>query len=481
MATRTAIIDLGSNGIRMAIYEKTSRFAFFILNEQKVKFRLAHGMDENLALSNKQMQKAVQILEYFYTQAKNYKCKKIKCIGTSAIRSASNKVDFLKLIKDKIKLNIKIISGEEEAYLSGFGAINLLPTIQNALALDIGGGSAELCLIAKNKIVKTFSLDIGTVRLKDIYKDKFTKLENYVDYVLSTLPDEFNSPVLIAIGGSLRAISNAIMEKNNYCLNQVHSFSYKLNNEINFIQKIINANNNDLSSLGIKKERHDTIKIGALVFLKIAKKINAKQIITSGAGVREGVFLKDLFARHKGFATNFNPSLKSIQDRFLRNSKSVLANNCSKLFEHLKEINYLDEKYKKLLIYAAKIDEAGNRLSYYSKHKHSAYFALSALNFCIWHEEKAIISTILELKGKKFNFNNLKLKELLSDESTIAWLNYILALAKILSINNEKCNFFYKQKTLHIQKNTNNFIIIDAIKKLSKPKSFGICFNEEII
>ncbi|MBZ7976310.1 Ppx/GppA phosphatase family protein [Campylobacter sp. RM12637] len=485
MAKKTAIIDLGSNGIRMAIYEKTSRYGFYILNEQKVKFRLAQGAyEQDNVLVEKQIKKAYEIIKYFKTQALNFKCNKIFCIGTSALRDAKNKADLINLLKKDLKLNIKTLSGMEEAYLSGFGAINLLPKLdEKSICLDIGGGSAELCLCENTKVVKTFSLDLGTVRLKDLFKDKFNKLEKYIDNYLEQIPDDFKASILITIGGSLRAISNAIMEKNNYPLSQVHAFSYQVDEESEFIEKIINCKNSELSSLGIKKERHDTIKMGALVFYKIIKKLKIKQIITSGAGVREGIFLKDLFKHHKGFPVNFNPSLKSLEDRLIKYKSGSLVSNVTRLFNTLNEIHYVDKKYLKHLTYAAKLIETGLLLSYYSNHKHSAYCVLSGLNFCIKHEDKALIATIIEQHGKKINYENLKLKKLLPDENTISWLNFILAFCNALNKakENEICDFSYKNKTLYITKNTNNFIMQEAIKKISKPKSFNVYINNEEI
>lgn len=483
MAKKTAIIDLGSNGIRMAIFEKTSRYGFYIINEQKVKFRLGQGTYEKQNfLSDKQISKAIEIIQYFQSLAKTYGCTKTICVGTSALRDAENKYSLINTLKQEHKLNIKILSGENEAYLSGFGAINLLPKLKNdAICMDIGGGSVELCFVRDNQIAKTFSLNLGTVRLKEMFKDKLNKLENYIENAIKEIPKDFQASELITIGGSLRSISSAIMEKNHYPLNQVHAFSYALKNEISFIEKIINCKNSELTSLGIKKERHDTIKIGALIFLKILKQLNIKNIITSGAGVREGIFLKDLFKHHKGFPANFNPSLKSLEDRFSKLKITAIAKNSFKMFKALEEIHYVDSSYLKHLNYASKLCQSGALLSYYSKHKHSSYLVLSGLNFCISHNDKALISTIIEQHGKKINYQDLKLKKLLPDENTISWLNFILAFSYTLNKvgNNEVCEFTYKDKMLFINKKTTNFILMDLLRKINKPKKITIFINDE--
>ena len=115
MAKITAIIDIGSNSARMAIFEKTSHFGFHLLYETKSKVRISESTYENNGfLQPEPMQRAINALQDFLWIAKLHKARKIICVATSALRDAPNKNIFLQEAR-KIGLNIKVISGEEEA------------------------------------------------------------------------------------------------------------------------------------------------------------------------------------------------------------------------------------------------------------------------------------------------------------------------------------------------------------------------------
>ena len=368
MAKRTAVVDLGSNSVRLVIFEKTSRYAFHILSEYKRKVRLGENAYNNgKILQPEAMKRTENTLAYFKEVALKYKCSKMLIVGTSALRDAPNSKDFIKRVQKNLKLNIRCIDGRTESYLGGLAAINLLSNVKNATTLDIGGGSSELCLIENGKIKDFISLDLGTVRLKELFYDrgKFKELESFLEPVLKSIPKHFKNDKLIAIGGSLRAISSSIMQKNSYPLKTLHEFSYDLEKESSHIKKILNADTNFLLDCGIKKDRFDTIKEGTLIFLKIAQKLGVKEVITSGVGVREGVFLNDILPANKKFPANFNASIRSLQDRFLGKEKSKIARFAKDIFESLQKMHGLNDEYKNTLITAAKLCNVGCALNFY--------------------------------------------------------------------------------------------------------------------
>lgn len=483
MAKKTAIIDLGSNSMRMAIFARTSRYGFYILNESKVKVRLGENAYENGGyIQPSSMQKVLNGFAYFKKIAKENECDKFYCIGTSALRDAPNANEFIKLVKNKYGLNLKRIDGKTEAKFGGIAANNLLYNIKNATTIDIGGGSTELALIQNSKVVDAVSLNLGTVRLKELFFDKknLNGAKDFIDSLISQIPPSFKNDNLIAIGGSLRAISNAIMEKNNHPLKIVHNFSYNLEDEKDFISAICNSSATDLKNFSIKQERFDTIREGVMIFLKIAQYLESKYVCTSGAGVREGVFLNSILGKFTKFPPNFNPSLKSLQDRFLTTSSSKICKYCRDIFDALKPIHNIDERYLFELNVAAKLHNIGSYLGFYSEHLHSSYMVLNSLNYGYTHAQKSLISLIIKNHGKKeVDKNDLSLfGSLLPDAKTILWLSFILSFAKILTTVEEKGAIFtLSNQTLHIENFINVDIQKEQIKKLSKPATFAISFD----
>lgn len=490
MAKRTAVIDLGSNSMRMAIFERTSRWGFFILSEYKMKVRLGEGGYGNGGeISNQSMQKALNAFCEFKNIAKSYKCSKIFCVGTSALRDAPNSGVLINLVRDRLGINIKVISGDDEATYGAIAATRLLPPIKNAVTIDIGGGSSELALIKDGKIANTVSLDIGTVRLKELFFDtKDTqKLNAFLKKTLSEIPSDFKCENIIAIGGSLRAIATAVMAKISYPIGILHGFCYKLENHENFIKAIINSDIDELENFGIKKDRYDTIREGATIFLAIANTLKGKKIYTSGVGVREGVFLSDFLRKNRNgelkdrvanLPIGLNVSIKSLQDRFAVSNNKVVCKYVKDIYNALSSLHKLDGMYFKELIDSAKIYNIGADIGFYSDHINSAYLVLNALNFCFTHEQKALIASIIATNGKKNVYEYEKFKNLLPKQDVVRWLSFMLALARMLNLNCMDANlkFEFSNNMLYISGAKGFLMAKDEIKKLAKPAIFAINF-----
>ena len=172
MAKRTAIIDIGSNSARLVIFEKTSRYGFHLICEQKSKVRIGEGAYEKDGyLQPIGIKRAFLTLKSFIHTIDKYQAHKTLCVATSAIRDAPNGKTFTEWIKKELGLSIKIIDGKQEAIYGAIAASNLLP-IHNAISIDIGGGSSDIALIKNGKIIDSYSLNIGTVRIKELFFDK---------------------------------------------------------------------------------------------------------------------------------------------------------------------------------------------------------------------------------------------------------------------------------------------------------------------
>lgn len=487
MAKRTAVIDIGSNSIRVVVYEKSSRYAFYIINETKSGARISEGSyTENGYLQEVPMQRAHDALEEFLYIAKNLKCQKILCVATEALRRAPNKNNFLNRIKKKLKLDIKIIDGEKEAYLGAVAALNLLPKIDEATTIDIGGGSTELSKIKNGKIVKTASIPIGAVKLKELFFDKnipIDQTQEYIDSLILDIYEEFCSETIVAIGGSTRALSKNLMHKD-YPIKMLHAFEYEVSKKLESIKSISHSTTTELKDFAFKRDRIDTIREGILIFQRLLEKLGAKKVITSGVGVREGVYLSDILrnSAHK-FPKSFNPSIKSLSDRFSISEKheNSIQKTTLKLFDALKEEHNIDEKYKKDLKIAAKLSLIGTKLNCYQNNLHGFYFLLNALNYGFTHKERVLISFLVRYQNKKLPKKN-KIKEyegLFPKQNAVNWLSFIISLSKCLNLNQENANFdiSFKDQTLTIKSDKKTYLSKECIKKLSKPSPIAILIS----
>ncbi|HSR73908.1 MAG TPA: Ppx/GppA phosphatase family protein, partial [Sulfurovum sp.] len=324
MAKRTAIIDIGSNSARLVIFEKRSRYGFNLICEQKSKVRIGEGAYEKEGyLQPIGIKRAFLALQSFLHTIEKYQVSKTLCVATSALRDAPNRKEFIQWIKKELKLSIKVIDGNKEAKYGAIAATNLLP-IDEGITIDIGGGSSDMALIKNGLIADTYSLNLGTVRLKELFFDKGVdravaneKAKVYIQHELNQLPDHFKHTLAIGIGGTARALSKGIIKQISYPLDKLHAFTYTIENHNAYLHGIPLSTVKSLKKFGLKKNRFDTIREGTLIFNEILAYIGAQRVISSGVGVREGVFLEELLRKDNlKFPKHINPSIISILDRF---------------------------------------------------------------------------------------------------------------------------------------------------------------------
>ncbi len=486
MAKRVAVIDIGSNSVRMVIYEKTSRFAFHLLHEEKSKVRIsenAYKHDGNL--QELPMQRTFDALRDFVTISESFKVRKLLCVATSALRDAPNRKDFLKKVRDSLKLNIKIIDGQKEAYFGAMACANLLPDLSSALSIDIGGGSTELTQINDKNISNTISLNIGTVRLKELYfdKDNISGAIQHIDKELELLKN-IDLSTLVGIGGTFRAISSAIMKEDAYPLNKIHAYEYSRDRFKKFISDLLDAEEDELKKLGIKSNRFDVIKPGALILSRVIKKIDIENITTSGVGVREGVYLSDLLRGSKDkFPHNYNTSVKYILDTHV--GDKTFSNHLNliskKLFDLTKDYLGIDEKYRYELALAAKLYPAGSSVHFYSQNKHTYYLIQSALEYGFSHKSITLIATLTKYAKSRLPASShlKKYSALLPKEDTTNALSFLLSLS-IALLSHRPRNIDFDMKfvdgVLHIESSNSMYLSQDAVIKLDCNKKFKVRF-----
>lgn len=486
MAKRVAVIDIGSNSVRMVVYEKTSRFAFHILYEAKSRVRISEDAYKNNGnLQDIPMQRAYDALENFLTIISSFKARKTLCVATSALRDAPNKKEFINRVGNSLGLKIKVINGERESYLGAVACANLLPEQKNALSIDIGGGSAEFALIDKKDIKSNISLALGTVRIKELFfdADKIDEAKKYIDSELNKL-ENIKPSAIIGIGGTFRAISNAVLNNSGYPLDKLHAYEPKYDNFNDMLEKVLNSNEGDLKKLGIKNTRLDVIKPGALILQRVFKKFDTTKIITSGVGVREGVFLTDLLRTTKDkFPANFNTSIRYILD--LHVNDASYSNQLTLLSKKLFDLTYrhlhIDKNYRYEFAIAAKLCVSGRTLHFYSQHKHGYNLVKNALEFGFSHKQIILIATLIRYAKRKLpSLSHVnKYSELLPDTDTLNNLSYLLSLSIVLLSHKPRNIDFsldFNDNELKIESKNNLYLVKENIDKLDSLNKFSIKF-----
>ena len=271
-----------------------------------------------------------------------------------------------------------------------------------------------------------------------------------------------------------------------YPLNKLHAFEFSSKTMSAFIDKIMDANERGLKRLYIKPERYDVIKPGSLIIAELLKrKTDIKNLITSGVGVREGVYLSDLLRHQRDvFPANFNPSVRYLLDSYITDSdhSNQLAKVAKKIFELIAFTYNIDEKYKKELIIAAKLSPVGSKLHNYSSNQHSYYLIQTALEYGFTHKEIILIATLTKYAKKRApsSAHIDEYKNILPDEAIAEFLSFIISLSTALLTHrprNLNYEFSFESNCLHVSSKDNLYLVKESVANLQFPKKIRVEFH----
>ncbi|MDP2894660.1 MAG: Ppx/GppA family phosphatase, partial [Sulfurimonas sp.] len=282
--------------------------------------------------------------------------------------------------------------------------------------------------------------------------------------------------------GSFRAISNAILNNDSYPLQKLHAYEPNYDEFIQFLKKILVADEDELKKLGIKNNRLDIIKPGALILLRVFKKFKVKNLITSGVGVREGVFLADLLRTSRDrFPPNYNTSMRYILDSHVDNI--TYANQLCKVAKELFDLTHqtlgIDKKYRYELAIAAKLYISGSSIHYYSLNRHSYYLIEDALEFGFTHKEIILIATLARYAKRKLPSSEHvdKFRDLLPEIKQLNALSYLLSLSvALLSHQPRNIDFTlsFEESELKVASKNSLYLAKESIEKLEILKNNDI-------
>jgi len=484
MQSCTAVIDIGSNSARLVIYQKSSQYGFHLICERKSKVRIGEGAYEKGGyLQEIGIRRAYFALKEFIATTQYYPVDEIFCVATSALRDAPNGQAFTQWIQQELNLNIQIIDGKQEALYGAIAAQNLLP-VNDGITIDIGGGSSDLSLLKDSKVIQTYSLNIGTVRLKELFFDKGKPVEEaraFIKEELKKLPSTLKSCQAIGIGGAARTLSKGIMKIESYPLGNIHAFSYKVDDYMEYFQNISDAKLKLLKYLHIPKGRFDTIREGTLIWEEILKHIAAKEVITSGVGVREGVFLHHFLKNDNlQFPKNINPSIQSILDRFETHHVDIAKRkeNSEKLFKLFLENKKIKNQYLKELLYATELSTSGYRFNIYKSYEHTFYVAMQEFNYGVTHEELVLTAMILRFGGKSLHDKEIykKYRGLLPKKETLEYLSFIYSITSTLYDQTalKDFDFTFEKNKLTIIAEGSLYLVKETLKDIERPQGLKL-------
>lgn len=290
------VIDIGSNSVRLVIYEGAVRAATPIFNE-KVLCGLGRGVHSTGRLGDEAVERALSALSRFRVISRIVGVKAMRAIATAAVREAANGRDFITRGEKACGCKIEVLSGEKEAELAAQG-IRMGFREADGFAGDLGGGSLELIDIYRDTLNEATTMPLGGLRLIDTAGDKLDKALALVDAEIGKitwLAKGAGRP-FYAVGGTWRALAKLHMDEMNYPLRVMQGYAIPTRDAILFCEKV--RKTKKLSLLpgieDVARARREVLPYGALVLERLLKLLAPSEVVFSVYGIREGLVYSQL-------------------------------------------------------------------------------------------------------------------------------------------------------------------------------------------
>jgi exopolyphosphatase/guanosine-5'-triphosphate,3'-diphosphate pyrophosphatase len=315
------VIDIGSNSVRLVVYEGAVRSPTPLFNE-KVLCGLGRSVATTGRLGEAAVTRALAALARFKSIARILGVKYLRAIATAAVREAKDGADFIRRAEVACGVRVEVLSGEQEAELAARG-IMMGFRDPDGVAGDLGGGSLELIDIASEKLNEAVTLPLGGLRLIDTTSDRLDRAQEVADEAIARVPwiGKGRGRTFYAVGGTWRALAKLHMDHSDYPLHVMHGYAITTREAIQFCERIRRAKK--LSSIegmdDISRPRREVLPYGALVLERVLKKLEPREVVFSVFGIREGLLFNLLSAKER----RKDPLLSFCEDYARLRSRSV--------------------------------------------------------------------------------------------------------------------------------------------------------------
>jgi exopolyphosphatase / guanosine-5'-triphosphate,3'-diphosphate pyrophosphatase len=323
------VIDIGSNSVRLVIYEGAVRSPTPIFNE-KVLCGLGRSIASTGKLGEDSVARALAALTRFHAIARVLWVKNLRAIATAACREARDGVDFIARGENIIGTKIEILSGQQEAELAAKG-IMMGFREPNGFAGDLGGGSLEIIDVAGASLREATTLPLGGLRLIDTSGGRIEKALDIVDDQIRRVAwlGSGQARTFYAVGGTWRALAKLHMEHSRYPLRVMHNYALPVREAIDYCEQI--RRTKKLSSLDgieeISQPRREVLPYGALVLERLLKQLKPRDVMFSVFGIREGLLYKLLSdaERQKDPLISFCAEYARLRSRSVEHAEELFA------------------------------------------------------------------------------------------------------------------------------------------------------------
>ncbi|MDC9826134.1 Ppx/GppA phosphatase family protein [Devosia sp. ZB163] len=289
-ARPVAVLDIGSNSVRLVVYERHARSLTPLYNEKSA-CALGRGLAQTGKIAYENIDRALTAIQRFALVARLMRVGATHILATSAVRDASNSKAFVDAVEQIMGAKVTVLSGAEEAHFAALGAISGMPGFVGVVG-DLGGGSLELSAIAGGADSTGETFELGVIRIQD-------DSENTPAKALAVAKRRLKKSNLLvgqggafcAVGGTWRSLAKVHQVLRNYPLHMVQHYEVDAADMLELCEQIVAA-----SAMGkvypgsdnVSSGRRDLVPYGAAVLIEVLKAGQFDSVVFSALGVREG-------------------------------------------------------------------------------------------------------------------------------------------------------------------------------------------------
>jgi exopolyphosphatase / guanosine-5'-triphosphate,3'-diphosphate pyrophosphatase len=395
-----AFIDIGTNSLRLLLVRINPNHSYTILSDQKEIVRLGEGEFIDQYLRPEAMQRAALVAKRFTHMARSYGAEEIIAVATAATREAENRDEFLRRLHREAQIDVKIVSGREEARLIYLGVVSGVHLgDKNALFIDIGGGSTEIILGGQEQYTHLDSLKLGAIRLNSLFflpnetgpvsGERYALLQQYVrNLAVRAVQRIRDERIDIAFGSSGTIENLADISVLKFHKRQRQRDDVLTREQLRQVVEMLCAMPLDerRGVPGINPMRADIIICGAAIIETLMADFGIEELSISERGLRDGLLI-DYLTKDESSGLEQGISVRGRSVLQLGRTCGIdepharhVACLALELFDSAQRqgLHKLGDRERELLDYSAMIHDVGTFLSYSNHHEHSYYLIRNA-------------------------------------------------------------------------------------------------------
>ncbi len=395
-----AVVDIGSNSVRLLVARQLSASAFEVIDEERLEARLGQGQVDGV-LTDAAVERGLRALRVMVQIARSYGPAQLIAVGTEALRRASNAEAFLRPAREQTGVPIRVLSVEDEAFFGFLGVMNST-SLRSGHVLDIGGGSLELMTVEERMLTKVRSGPFGAIYATERFFRADPPSARDVRALRKAVRQHYqtaaSSPILFASGGAVRNLARIVRLKKGYPLRRLHGLSIDRRDLHRLASTLVHLDSDGRRRLpGMSGARLEILPAAAVVIDELMDITGAKSVTVAGQGLREGLVWQQLRDDQPMLANVRGASIEglAIANGIDSHSAEPVVSAAARIFEETLPVHGYGEFELELLLSAARLAGIGMHIDYYSRDRHAEYLVHSGDLHGFSHREIVLLAALV--------------------------------------------------------------------------------------